>query len=280
MALMAKRKLRTLGRQESITPKKINKQVLITSGCSFTETQATETWPIHLQRMLVDETRFSAHELISLGLGSQGNGLISRKLIHGVHEQLKVKEPKDIIACVMWSGPSRHEQFTTDKRALHLLHHGPNTDKWQIQPTTVTSTLHDGGWILYNAHWKIPQARNYYRYIYDEVYSQIQTLEHIIRVQNYLKLHNITYTMGVMNASVLKLREHSSLDHLYEQIDFDQFFDTSGMFEWTVASRFGPGEHELMNKHGGHPTSQQHQKFVQDIILPHLKEKINIDKVN
>ena len=141
---MAKKNLRTLGRQEPLTPVKRVSRVLITSGCSFSETLVEETWPIHLQRMLVDETNFSAQNLMSLGLGSQGNGLISRKIIHGVHEQLKVRKPEDILACIMWSGPTRHEQYSSDRDVILRLKHGSNSDQWMINPTRVVEKDVDG----------------------------------------------------------------------------------------------------------------------------------------
>ena len=272
---MAKKNLRTLGRQESPTPVKRVSRVLITSGCSFSETLVEETWPIHLQRMLVDETNFSAQNLMSLGLGSQGNGLISRKIIHGVHEQLKVRKPEDILACIMWSGPTRHEQYSSDRDVILRLKHGSNSDQWMINPTRVVEKDVDGGWIMYNNGWPISQGQNYYRHIYDHIYSQIQTLEHIIRTQHYLKLHNIKYAMGVFTGEVLKLdqtlmTEHPSLVHLYEQIDFDHFFDTEGELEFAQAS-------DLPNMEGDHhPSSDQHRLFCQEVIIPHLKSKINI----
>ena len=276
MALMAKKKLRAQKSFRFTPPEaKGSDKVLITSGCSFAETAIETTWPIHLQRILVDRTKFPTDQHISLGLGSQGNGLISRKLIHSVHEQLKVKKPEDILACIMWSGPSRHEQYSSDRDVIIRLKHGSNCDGWMDNPTRVVEKDVDGGWILYNAHWKIPQARNYYRYIYDDVYSQIQTLEHIIRTQHYLKLHNIKYAMGVMNAAVLKLdqplmTEHPSLVHLYEQIDFDHFFDTEGELEFAQAS-------DLPNMEGdNHPSSDQHLLFCRKVIIPHLKSKMNI----
>jgi len=259
-------------------------QVLITSGCSFSETLVEETWPIHLHRMLVNETAFCPSQHISLGLGSQGNGLISRKVIHAVHEELKVKEAEDILVGIMWSSPSRHEQYSCDRDEILRLKHGSNKDQWMDNPTSVVEKDIAGGWILYNSHWTIPQAKNYYRNVYNETYSMIQTLEHIIRVQNYLKVHNVNYCMGVYTGEVLRLHknvtsewpgchvmtEHPSLVHLYEQIDFDQFFDTNGEMEFAKAS-------DLPNLKGDHhPSSDQHKLFCQEVIIPHLKSKINI----
>jgi hypothetical protein len=60
-------------------------KTLITGGCSFSECVSTniDTWPRHLARALPEYTH------ISTGLGSQGNGLISRRVIYEVSECLK-----------------------------------------------------------------------------------------------------------------------------------------------------------------------------------------------
>ena len=44
-------------------------------------------------------------------MGSQGNGMIARKAIWAVHEQLKTTPPEQLLVGIMWSGPSRSEQI-------------------------------------------------------------------------------------------------------------------------------------------------------------------------
>ena len=89
-----------------------SKKLLITSGCSFSECIHYENpafkknWPIHLAESLKE---FGYTEHISLGLPSQGNGLISRGIIYNVIEALKKYKPEDILVGVMWSGSNRHD---------------------------------------------------------------------------------------------------------------------------------------------------------------------------
>ena len=132
-----------------------------------------------------------------------------------------------------------------------------------------------GGWVIYNSNWKIPQAQNYYRYVYDPIYAQILTLEHIIRTQNYLKLHNINYFMSTYTKEVFEVREHLALDHLYEQIDFDKFLPVEGEYEWALNESKLP-----WTSPDFHPSNQQHQLFAKQVILPFIKDKYNIDSVN
>lgn len=235
---------------------KKNKQVLITAGCSFTETRQEKTWPVWL------EAHLPLKEAIHTGLGSQGNGMISRKVIYAVHEALKNNNSADLIVGIMWSGTSRHEQYTDEKSKLPT----KNIDGWMDNPTTFVKD-DIGGWVIYNAHWRIPQAVNYYKNIYNRTYSQIQTLEHIIRTQNYLKLHNIKYFMGTYMDEVFEYKDNPNLDHLYEQIDFEQFLQTEGMMEWSRKTGLPP----LLYDH--HPSQQMHKLFVDQVIMPFLNRQ-------
>ena len=54
---------------------------LITGGCSFSECRShAGTWPRHLADALPN------YEHVSTAMGSQGNGLISRRVIYQVTE--------------------------------------------------------------------------------------------------------------------------------------------------------------------------------------------------
>jgi hypothetical protein len=236
---------------------------LITSGCSFSEPIIAKTWPLHLEKYLAPKN------VNHLGLGSQGNGMISRKAIHAVHTALKTTPSKKLLVGIMWSGPSRHEQYSTENPMF-----SSNIDGWMNNPTKV-DPRESGGWIIYNANWKIPQAQHYYRHMYDPVYAQILTLEHIIRTQNYLKLNNINYFMSTYTKEVFEIRDHVNLDHLYEQIDFDKFLPVEGEYEWALNESGLP-----WTSPDFHPSNQQHRMFAKQVILPFIKEKYNIDSIN
>lgn len=246
--------------------KKLQQQqhTLITSGCSFTETQIETTWPIHLSNIL------KYKQNIHLGEGCQGNGMISRKLIHAVHTALKTNKADNLLVGVMWSGPSRHEQYMSKPVKF-----SKNADGWNRNPINIVDN-DKGGWVIYNAHWTILQATNYYRNMYDPIFSQIQTLEHVIRVQNYLKLHNIKYFMSTYTNEVFALKDNPNLDHLYEQIDFDHFLPVEGCYEWARDVSNLPFYRPIDR----HPTKKQHLMFTKEVILPFLKDKYNIDIVD
>lgn len=239
-------------------------KILITGGCSFSDTTTNDkTWPF----WLAEKIKFQ--KVVHTGFKSQGNGMISRKVIHAVHNVLKENSSDDLLVGIMWSGPDRHEQYINHKIVLE-----DNIDNWFANPITFVDN-DPGSWVIYNAHWKIPYAKNYYKFIHDSIFSQIQTLEHVIRVQNYLKLHKIKYFMSTYTSSVFSLKNNPNLDHLYEQIDFDKFLPVEGEFEWVrdysnlpLPYLSGPGDN--------HPSPAQHNLFVENVIQPFLKQHYNI----
>ena len=74
---------------------------IIVSGCSFTFEDWN--WPKYLIKHLNVPTR----DLINVGMASQGNGLISKKLIYAVNKELENTDSKDMLVGVMWSGIDR-----------------------------------------------------------------------------------------------------------------------------------------------------------------------------
>ena len=114
---------------------------LITSGCSFTETLYNKTWPAWL-------SDFLKAELINTGLGSQGNGLIAKKLIYNLSQ---LKSYDDVLVGVMWSGTDRGEQFTTNRKVKQTFQRR-NVDGWQTNPSIFPANS-AGAWIIHNVHW-------------------------------------------------------------------------------------------------------------------------------
>ena len=250
-----------------MTTEKLKKEriTLITAGCSFSELIIgfPETWPLWVER----KYGFSA---VHTGKSCQGNGMISRTVLHQIHEQLKTHSPENLLVGIMWSGTSRHEQYVNDK-----LQFRKNIDGWIDNPVSFIDN-DPGSWVIYNSNWKLPQANIYYRNIFDPIYSQIQTLEHILRVQDYLKLHNIKYFMGTYTDQVFDIRHHPSLDWMYDQIDFDKFLPVEGCWDWVRDNSKLPMP---VTSCGDHPTSGQHEEFTTQVIVPFLKEKYNLDNI-
>ena len=231
---------------------------LITGGCSFSECPSpwVDTWPKHLARSLPEYT----HE--STGMSCQGNGLISRRIIYQVTEALKTHNADNLLVGIMWSGPSRHDLY---------LQHAPTMIKEDgfVENPTRFIPGGTGSWTIINHGWKMPIAQDYYRNFHDMIGQYIYTNEHILRVQWFLKLHNIRYFMGTYTNEVFRKTDYMDVKHLYDQIDFNHFLPVSGEYEWC---RDSSGLEFPING-DRHPSSEQHKLFTDQVILPFLKEK-------
>lgn len=234
---------------------------LITGGCSFSDISEVKTWPCWLSEI------YNA-ELTSTGQSSSGNGLIARKVYHAVHEKLKTTDSENILVGVMWSGPSRMEFYHSTYNPV------PNVDGWTQNPI-IWPEGDLGGWTLINAWWKIKLAKIYYSYFYDEIGSQIQTLENILRLQNYLKSKNIKYFMTIYHDEVFKVKEHPQLNWLYEQVDWNYFLPGESCYRWCKEKSNLPLPPEPT---GGfaHPSEEQHELYTKLVIKKFLKTKYKI----
>lgn len=236
--------------------------VLVTSGCSCSVVQTTwkfQTWPWHLEKSL------GVEQGIHTGRPSQGNGLISRQLIYSVNQLLKTHHPKDLLVGVMWSGSDRYDFYSEN----------PSEDAAQQPMMLKPFKFVKGGygqWILINSHWENQTSKSYYSTFHDDAGAMINTYEHILRVQWFLKLHNIKYFMSTISSAVLNVdrwNNHPDISYLRDQVDFDKFLPVKGIWDWS----FNDSGLEFDHDDQSHPTSEQNQKFTQEIILPFLAEK-------
>lgn len=259
----------------------MNNKILLTSGCSFSEcVSGTITWP----RILASRLSSRGYDHHSSAMGSQGNGLISRSIIYNVSESLKTYKPDDILVGVMWSGPGRHDYFVNNPSNLsfadvkippnHDARGMPNYDGWLENPTGFIpgSTKN---WVILNYGWRIKESKLYYENFFDPVGCMIQTVENILRVQWYLKQVKVKYFFTCYTDYVLHKRifddledvkDHEQIKHLYDMIDFDNFLPVKSITSWLDDNKIGP----TLGLGGVHPNRNQHEAFVDQVILPYL----------
>jgi len=237
---------------------------LITSGCSFSDpTSMYTTWPVHLTNVLGDN-----YQPIHLAMSTQGNGIISRKLIHKVNELLKEKSADELLVGIMWSGISRHDFYNETNPTYHPSKLAREDARWIDNPTGFVNE--EKHWVIFNHHWdNVPNCRLYYESFQDSVGSQINTIEHILRTQWFLEKHNVKYFMSTYTNEVLstKFINHPEVKYLYDQINFDTFLPSGGQFEWCKDYT------NIELPENLHPNAEQNKKFTDEIILPFLKEK-------
>jgi hypothetical protein len=232
--------------------------ILVTGGCSFSECTSpwVDTWPEHLESAIDPAQAF--HE----GLSSQGNGMISREIIWRVSQLLDFSDK--LIVGIMWSGPDRHELLLPKKQlSPDTINQQPSSYNW------IKNSYAD--WLILHHSANTDFSKDYYTKINNRWYSQVLTIEHILRVQWFLKLHNIRYFMTTFTDQVLgkTICNGPDIKYLYEQIDFDQFLPVSGEYEWCRDH----SSLEFPIKGDRHPSTAQHKLFTEQVILPFLKEK-------
>lgn len=237
-------------------------KLLITSGCSFTETLtgSTKTWPLWLE----ETTGLTLH---NVAMGSQGNGLIARKLIHAVAEKLTTCSADDLLVGVMWSGPDRHDFFSDDPE-LDLKNN--DSQAWVPLPTQVIphGNKRHKGWVICNHGWSTRSSELFYKNFYSQIGQMVYTLEHILRVQWFLQTMGIKYFMSTYTSEVLPsmLLEDVELRPLWQLIDKSKFLPIPGCYEWCRDNT-----NIYFRRHDIHPLSEHHELFVKEFLTPHLK---------
>lgn len=246
---------------------------LVTSGCSFSKpgdytqglNEDPDTWPEWL------DYKIKPNKSMHLGVSSNGQELISRKVIHTVHRLLcEGIEASNILVGVMWS--------TEDRKQFYI----PNgyDKKYLLEPNPSPSNPHHwpkednyGTWHLQNAGFMNKFAENYYKYFYDITQSVINSYEHVLRVQWFLEKHEIKYFMSTINDFSFEgdWENPAQIDYLKDQVDWSKFLPAQ--LPWVIDNTPQWCKDEYY-----HPNSAQHQQYVESIILPYLDQTYGIKK--
>lgn len=241
-------------------------KVLIVSGCSFTFEEWN--WPGHLGEML-------NLKVINVGMASQGNGLISRKLIYTLDKTLLEYKPEEILVGVMWSGTDRTDFHSFSQKSVLSWGNFSEGTPGVKNPTNIVDNGYN--WHIMNQHWENKESKTYYSMFHTAVQGMLHSVEHILRVQWYLERLNITYFMSTFTDIFAKvLIENPEIDYLYKKIDFNHFLPVKGCYEWILEHHKNDGGFNVPDDKqylGIHPTSFGHQQFTKKVIIPYLIEK-------
>ena len=171
--------------------KKYN-MIVVTSGCSFTN--CGKSWPYHINN----------HDVCNVGTVGAGNSYITRAAIWQCEDLLSNGIPSDeIYLIVMWSGINRKEVLSTNTNPLHSDYISNQKDRWWLSNFNPNIDEKDSVWLkssipdmkwtnqsvcdLFEQHWK---------HFYTEEESLLNTLENIIRIQNYCDSRGIKYKLS------------------------------------------------------------------------------------
>jgi hypothetical protein len=207
-----------------------------------------------------------------VALPSQGNGMISRRIIYAVEQALKSTSAQDIIVGIFWTDMNRHEFYNNQNVAAWVdqFHWGNPTSIKSYDPTV---SHRDRNWILLNPHYTKEYADTYYRMFHNNIDSQIKTCEHVLRTQWYLEKNNIKYFMGTYTYNTFNkdFVDHSEVSWLYNQINQDTLIPIIGMLEW--GNELTDPDLKFNVDDLYHLNSLQSKAFTDQVIWPFLKEK-------
>lgn len=237
--------------------------VLITGGCSFSEVRnnPTETWPVHLANILKD------YDSVHTGMSSQGNGIISRKVIYEVQKAIQNGlEPRNILVGIMWSSPNRFDIFSDSTPPGYTDKDNKELGIYE-NPTRFVEENLDKQWYIFNHNWqKTYFNQTYYKLYHNETMHMILTIEHILRVQWFLKSLGVRYFMTCYTSKVFldESIAHPEVKYLYDLVDFKNFLPVKGEYEWCRDS----SKFEFPDPTDLHPGSNQHKDFTETVIYP------------
>lgn len=234
---------------------------LITGGCSFAETVSDhiDTWPRHLAKELSDYTH------ISTGMSSQGNDLISRKVMFETFNLLdKGVSSDNILVCVMWSGWNRSCVYSHNR----ITEVTPKNNSSEYIIENPTSVADDNRFYITNPWWAktYRYVENFYMAVPPEQ-LKMQSFEHILRTQDFFKANKIKCCMMQYTNEVLDT-EYPAVPYLNRMIDKDLWATEQGCYEWCVKNTGIP-----FPKNDNHPSTEQHKIFTDKVIMSYLRGK-------
>jgi len=242
-------------------------KALLTSGCSFSDTKYTKTWPnwleLHVSPEVVKHTGSSGH----------GNDLIAKKTIYACNELLKEYKGEDILCVVQWSSYTRlallNDYDSDMRKEISKQNDGKpwfsNQFKDYDDKTNKQEPLH--GWNFINANWNIKDTMLHYKN--QSVYGMVeQTLWHMLNVKNFCEVNNINYYWTTMLNDVNNdFAKHWSTKHLYNLVyNTDNRISEQGIYEWVTQSY--PEEFEPED---WHPTAHGHKLYTEEEVIPFVE---------
>lgn len=243
--------------------------VLFTNGCSFAnctryrdeKLEDNKVWPLWLHDRMPD----SLH--VTEGLGGQGNQMIAHRTQYRLQKVLQQHRAEDILAVIMWTGSDRWQFFHTEDLGF------PRVTGEEVNPVKFiddpTGGYYKGSWVLTHPQYIHERNDLFYKYFYDPIWMQIQTLEAVINTQRYLREKGIRYVMSTAFNTCFdpNLKNSPNVDWLWEQIDWEPWLPVKSMKEWCDATC------PILGVNNFHPRPEQCEKFVDQILWPYLLDK-------
>ena len=252
---------------------------IIVGGCSFT--WGDQSWAEALGNSIPD------CKIVNTAMGSSGNEMISRRVIHKIEELEKQFRFNDenILVGIMWSSYSRNVYYAETKDEINkvfwpnhykIWKYKDNIEKYCDLYKTVNPlkwpTNDTGFWLQATAGMNFSHHHKFLDNFFNHTHETVRTLEHVIRTQLYLEKKKIKYFMvPYMDDWIPKKVNKTQTEYLMKMIDWNQFLPVTSNHAWVTKESKEPWRNRHKNDH--HPSYAQHNDFVQRVVLPWLKEK-------
>ena len=283
---------------------------IVTGGCSFSNTvdcvdytrfkmehdsyqlDNYKSWSLHLEDIVPDS------KVYNRALPGVGNAYIVRSIIWQVNELLKQNiKPNVFMQITSFDRKyllldSDDLNSETDKN-LHT-HYIPDIMPRHHSPHLAKKLNNNKVW-LKHSYEEDSMMRYHYKYYHNDESALIESLEHILRLQWFLKLNNINYKIfpgwniiNTLNHHTLQKESNEKLifsttevKFLWEMIDFDNFWfykNYGGITEWSIDNlpfkdRYVTGER--LNENGTaldeHPSNIAHREFAKQVVSKWIK---------
>jgi len=244
---------------------------LVTSGCSFSDINNPETsWPVWLGKL------FPNLNMYNLGCCAQGQDYISRSVICKVNQLLKDNNSDDIFVTVGWSGLQRRAILVNNETTK--MHY--KFKDWEMgESESMRGGVPIGSWQDFDKE---------YQKVQSEEHNIIQSMEHMIRTQDFLRVNNVDYKFfGFCNLFANLNEENFLTKGKGARID-KKYLNTSYLFDimkwdkWWFHNEFG-GLADWVNdnitdgfdgagKNTGHPLANSQKIFAEEVVAKWIKQ--------
>lgn len=243
---------------------------LVVNGCSFTNDVEVSTWATYVNRS------FNFNSYTNLAQGAAGNFYIANSTVNYLN--YADLDPSETLVIIMWSGPGRKDIRVSGDWYYYF----ENQYNWRAKSSAGDESeyyLFSGG--LTNSWLTNPDTKKIFNWAYklsDPVSLCKDTLTYIVFLENYLKNQRYHYQFSSFvnywstNTDYNKFTGDYDIDFflkdtpMYKNFNFDSwmFVDSSR----NCLGEFAESINELDST--VHPTELGHQRFTEQIIIPHL----------
>jgi hypothetical protein len=289
---------------------------LVTGGCSFSTGDNDNGWVGSLTHLLHDHNPNLTTN--HTGRNSSGQELIQKRVMAAILAAIDQGIDKnEILVAVMWSGTSRKSWFIDNPTIIErMVNDWPNFHGGMThQFLNLTDDNINGDGVFYTkngSEFKYNKQGGWYltvngsdsqlefvqqHYMLDKEVNGVgkthSSLENIIMLQNFCKLHGIKlinqFFMKHVYEDIIKHRDHEIINYLYKQLDHTNTIQ-QGMFEYLHKFINVAEDHAILLSHddrkslqnkynleyfaqdGFHPSQQGHDIWCKDILFPLVKK--------